>query len=179
MAGELDRDLRPNFEAACPKMGADGSDDMPHLGASFRTLTNARLDDTCRDAAPAGMQQGDGPTPGIDQPHRRAIRRQDSGRILRRVRDDTVGFDATSVAQRSGATIPQVALAWILANRTVTSVIIGAKKLPQLDDNLKAIDVVLSPDDKRALDAVSQLAPEYPAWMDALGSDRRPGEQRF
>jgi aryl-alcohol dehydrogenase-like predicted oxidoreductase len=83
------------------------------------------------------------------------------------------------VATRTGASIPQTALAWLLANRSVTSVIIGAKTLTQLDDNLKAVDVVLSDADKKALDDVSALPVEYPAWMDALGSDRMPGERRF
>jgi aryl-alcohol dehydrogenase-like predicted oxidoreductase len=83
------------------------------------------------------------------------------------------------VAAKSGASVPQLALAWVLANRAVTSVIIGAKTVTQLDDNLKSIDVTLSAEDKSALDEVSKLTVEYPAWMDALGSDRRPGEQRF
>ena len=83
------------------------------------------------------------------------------------------------IAKKTGASIPQVAIAWILANRAVTSVIIGAKKMSQLDDNLKSVDVVLSADDKKALDDVSALTVEYPAWMDALGSDRLPGERRF
>ena len=83
------------------------------------------------------------------------------------------------IAKKTGASIPQVAIAWILANRAVTSVIIGAKKMSQLDDNLKSVDVVLSADDKKALDEVSALTVEYPAWMDALGSDRLPGERRF
>jgi aryl-alcohol dehydrogenase-like predicted oxidoreductase len=83
------------------------------------------------------------------------------------------------IAKKTGASIPQVAIAWILANRAVTSVIIGAKKISQLDDNLKSVDVVLSADDKKALDEVSALTVEYPAWMDALGSDRLPGERRF
>ena len=53
------------------------------------------------------------------------------------------------------------------------------EKIAQLDDNLKAVDVTLTADDLKALDEVSKLAPEYPAWMDALGSDRRPGERRY
>jgi aryl-alcohol dehydrogenase-like predicted oxidoreductase len=93
------------------------------------------------------------------------------------------GFDIVDVlkgvAPKYGASVAQVALAWILANRAVTSVIVGAKTVVQLDDNLKAIDVTLSAEDKGALDEVSKLTTEYPAWMDALGSDRRPGEQRF
>jgi aryl-alcohol dehydrogenase-like predicted oxidoreductase len=70
-------------------------------------------------------------------------------------------------------------LAWILANSAVTSVIIGARKPSQLEDNLKAIDVRLSAEDMKALDEVSKLTTEYPAWMDNLGTDRRPGERRY
>src|SRR5712691_2533806 len=65
-----------------------------------------------------------------------------------------------------GSSVAQIALAWILANEAVTSVIIGARKLSQLDDNLKAIDVALMPEDRKVLDDASKLAPEYPAWMD-------------
>ena len=83
------------------------------------------------------------------------------------------------IAKAHGVTVAQIALAWILANDAVTSVIIGAKKIAQLDDNLKAIDVMLTADDLKALDEASRLTPEYPAWMDSLGSDRRPGERRY
>lgn len=83
------------------------------------------------------------------------------------------------VAGRHGATVAQIALGWILANDAVTSVIIGARNVSQLDDNLKAVDVTLSTEDLAALDEASRLAPEYPAWMDVLGSDRRPGERRY
>jgi aryl-alcohol dehydrogenase-like predicted oxidoreductase len=84
----------------------------------------------------------------------------------------------TTIAKAHDVTVPQIALAWILANDAVTSVIIGARKIAQLDDNLKSIDVTLTPDDLKALDEASKLAVEYPTWMDALGSDRRPGERR-
>ena len=83
------------------------------------------------------------------------------------------------IAKAHGVSVPQVALAWILANDAVTSVIIGARKITQLDDNLKSIDVTLTAEDLKALDDVSKLTPEYPAWMDVLGSDRRPGERRY
>ena len=83
------------------------------------------------------------------------------------------------IAAAHGVMVPQIALAWILANEAVTSVIIGARKIAQLDDNLKSIDVTLSAEELTAIDEVSKLAPEYPAWMDALGSDRRPGERRY
>jgi aryl-alcohol dehydrogenase-like predicted oxidoreductase len=85
----------------------------------------------------------------------------------------------TPIAKAHGVTVAQIALAWILANDAVTSVIIGAKRIAQLDDNLKAIDVTLTADDLKALGEVSTLTPEYPAWMDSLGSDRKPGERRY
>jgi aryl-alcohol dehydrogenase-like predicted oxidoreductase len=84
-----------------------------------------------------------------------------------------------AIARDHNATVPQIALAWILANDVVTSVIIGARKTAQLEDNLKAVDVTLTGDEMKALNEASKLAPEYPDWMDALGSDRRPGERRY
>jgi aryl-alcohol dehydrogenase-like predicted oxidoreductase len=84
-----------------------------------------------------------------------------------------------AIAKAHGVTIAQAALAWILANDAVTSVIIGAKKIAQLDDNLKAVDVTLTADDLKALDEASKLPVQYPEWMDSLGSDRRPGERRY
>ena len=83
------------------------------------------------------------------------------------------------IAAAHGISVAQVALAWILSKDVVTSVIIGAKKITQLDDNLKAIDVSLTADELKSLDEVSELAVEYPEWMDVLGSDRRPGERRY
>jgi aryl-alcohol dehydrogenase-like predicted oxidoreductase len=83
------------------------------------------------------------------------------------------------IAQHHHVTVPQVALAWILANPAVTSVIIGAKTMAQLDDNLTSVDVTLTPDDLHALDEVSALKVEYPAWMDVLGADRKPGDRRY
>src|SRR6266545_888676 len=86
---------------------------------------------------------------------------------------------AKTIADQHGVSVAQIALAWILANRAVTSVIIGARKPSQLEDNLKAIDVKLSAEDLKTLDEVSELITEYPAWMENLGSDRRPGERRY
>lgn len=84
----------------------------------------------------------------------------------------------SSIAKERGASVPQVALAWVLANKTVTSVIIGARKQSQLDDNLGAVDVQLSAQEVARLNEVSQLPLSYPLWMEAMGSDRRPGEAR-
>ena len=78
------------------------------------------------------------------------------------------------IAARKGSTVPQVALGWLLHQSHVTSVIIGARTMEQLADNLGAVDVVLDAADLAALDAVSALAPEYPGWMvDRQGMDRR------
>ena len=83
------------------------------------------------------------------------------------------------IADEKGATVAQIALAWLLAQSVTTSVIIGARRLDQLEDNLKSVDVTLSADDLAALDAVSRLTPEYPAWMLAAASDDRlPGQER-
>jgi len=82
------------------------------------------------------------------------------------------------IADLHGVSVAQIALAWILAHDVVTSVIIGARKLEQLDDNLRSVDVTLSSEELKALDEASRLTPEYPAWMDVLPSDRRPGEER-
>ncbi|MDP4209672.1 MAG: aldo/keto reductase [Bacteroidota bacterium] len=78
------------------------------------------------------------------------------------------------IAQNKGVTVAQVALAWLLHQPVVTTVIIGAKKQPQLTDNLKAVDVQLTSDELAQLDAVSKLAPEYPGWMiERQGADRK------
>jgi aryl-alcohol dehydrogenase-like predicted oxidoreductase len=96
--------------------------------------------------------------------------------------DKEKGYDVVDVllrvAKRHGVSAARVGLAWVLASDAVTSVIIGARNLRQLDDNIEAVDLELTADDLKALDDVSRIAPGYPAWMDVLGSDRRPGEVR-
>ncbi|MBP0016379.1 MAG: aldo/keto reductase [Cyanobacteria bacterium SBLK] len=82
------------------------------------------------------------------------------------------GFDIVDVlreiADRHNASIPQIALAWLLHKPGVTSIIIGARKEEQLVDNLKSADIVLSTEEMTRLDEVSQLAPEYPHWIQPL-----------
>jgi aryl-alcohol dehydrogenase-like predicted oxidoreductase len=96
--------------------------------------------------------------------------------------DKEKGYDIVDVMRKiadgHGATVAQVALAWVLANEAVTTVIIGARNLKQLDDNIGAVDVELTEEDLAALHEVSRMPDPYPAWMDALGSDRYPGETR-
>ena len=69
------------------------------------------------------------------------------------------------IANARGATVAQVALAYVLAKPFVTSVIIGAKRLDQLDDNLGAVALPLTEAELARLDAVSALPAEYPGWM--------------
>src|SRR5277367_6547488 len=67
----------------------------------------------------------------------------------------------------------RVSLAWLLAKPVVTSVIIGAKRHDQLQDNLAAVDLTLTQDELRRLDEISALPPEYPGWMLPFqGADR-------
>ena len=63
----------------------------------------------------------------------------------------------------------------------VTSIIIGAKRLDQLNDNLAAVELKLAPDEIQILDEVSALPPEYPGWMlPVQGADRTdPAKARF
>ncbi|MDQ8045182.1 MAG: aldo/keto reductase [Solirubrobacteraceae bacterium] len=69
------------------------------------------------------------------------------------------------IASAKGITVPQVALAWLLAKPAVTSVIIGAKRVDQLDDNLGAVDVELTSAELERLDDVSARPLPYPNWM--------------
>jgi aryl-alcohol dehydrogenase-like predicted oxidoreductase len=79
-----------------------------------------------------------------------------------------------AIADARGATVAQVALAWLLHQPQVTSVIVGAKRLDQLTDNLGATGLALSADELAALDAASRLPAEYPGWMlERQGEARR------
>ncbi|GLK64736.1 aldo/keto reductase [Paracoccus kondratievae] len=69
------------------------------------------------------------------------------------------------IALAKGCTVAQVALAWLLHQPVVTSVIVGAKRIEQLQDNIRSTEVSLSAEDLAALDAVTKLPAEYPGWM--------------
>jgi len=71
-------------------------------------------------------------------------------------------------------TVAQIALAWLLKQPAVTSLIIGANKPEQLSDNLKSTEVEFTVDELAKLNEISQLAPEYPGWMiDRQSRDRK------
>jgi aryl-alcohol dehydrogenase-like predicted oxidoreductase len=80
------------------------------------------------------------------------------------------------IAQAHGVSVARVALAWLLARKGVMSVIIGAKTLDQLNDNLAAGDLRLTAEDLAVLDQASALKPEYPGWMlERQAQGRVPG----
>ena len=83
--------------------------------------------------------------------------------------DEARGYDVVDVlrelAEAKGRSVAQLALAWLLHQSAVSSVIIGAKRPEQLADNLAAVDVEFTPDELARLDAVSKLPAEYPGWM--------------
>jgi aryl-alcohol dehydrogenase-like predicted oxidoreductase len=70
-----------------------------------------------------------------------------------------------SIAAPHGASPAQIALAWLLHRKTVSTVLLGAKRLEQLQDNLGATTIELKQSDLDRLDAVSKLASIYPRWM--------------
>jgi len=77
------------------------------------------------------------------------------------------------IADEIGASVAQVAIAWMLRKPQVTSIIIGAKTNAQLVDNIKATEVKLSDEHMADLDQVSARPKPYPQWMiERQGNDR-------
>jgi len=92
--------------------------------------------------------------------------------------DKDKGFDIIDamrpMADQRGVSVAQLSLAWLLHQPHVTSVIIGARTLEQLKDNLASVNVAYSEDELAKLNDISALVPEYPGWMvDRQGMDRR------
>ena len=79
-----------------------------------------------------------------------------------------------AVAEETGKTVPQVALAWVLSRPTVSSVIVGARDEEQLIQNLGAVGWTLTPDQIRRLDAASAKPAAYPYWHQAGFNERNP-----
>jgi len=69
------------------------------------------------------------------------------------------------VADRHGVSPTRVALAWTISRPCISSVLIGARRLAHLEDNIAAADLELTADDLRELDAVSDPGIPYPKWM--------------
>jgi aryl-alcohol dehydrogenase-like predicted oxidoreductase len=77
------------------------------------------------------------------------------------------------LAEKHSASVAGIAVAWLLHQSAVTSVLVGARTREQLQDNLAATKVKLTAEDLSALNQVSALTPEYPGWMlERMGMDR-------
>jgi aryl-alcohol dehydrogenase-like predicted oxidoreductase len=111
---------------------------------------------TADDKGPAGARRTTFDFPVVDK--QRAFRCVDAMRPL---------------AQQHQVSVAQIALAWILNKPFVSSVIIGAKSMDQLRDNIAASRLQLTADEIKVLDEVSQLPPEYPGWMLAFQGQYR------
>jgi aryl-alcohol dehydrogenase-like predicted oxidoreductase len=107
-----------------------------------------------RDERPTGATRlGDDPGRGMEAYDRRGAEER-TWDVVEAVQE---------VASGRGASMAQVALAWLAARPQVTSVILGARTLEQLEDNLGAADLVLSEEETARLDAASDPAPpDYP-----------------
>ena len=107
-----------------------------------------------RDTAPVGATRlGENPDRGVEAYSRRSTQER-TWDVVEAVR---------AIADKRAISMAQVALAWLVDRPAVTSVILGARTLEQLEDNLAAADVHLEADETAALDAASDPAPaDYP-----------------
>ncbi|CAJ0804689.1 aldo/keto reductase [Ralstonia holmesii] len=80
------------------------------------------------------------------------------------------------MANARSVSVAQIALAWLLHQRAVTTVIVGAKKIEQLDDNIAATKVELTAEELAQLDELSKLPAEYPGWMLERQGEYRRGQ---
>jgi aryl-alcohol dehydrogenase-like predicted oxidoreductase len=79
------------------------------------------------------------------------------------------------IAAAKSCSMAQLAVAWLLTRPGVDSVLLGATKAAQLDDNLGAVDVVLDEGDLARLDAATTIKPLYPSsdWVEIDSLVRR------
>jgi len=75
------------------------------------------------------------------------------------------------IASQHKATVAQIALAWLLSKPYVSTILLGASKLSQLEDNLGAANIQLSDQEVTELDALTAPAPLYPNWFQAFATD--------
>lgn len=115
-----------------------------------------------RDEAPTGASRlGEQPDRGMEAYGPRAAQER-TWAILDAVRD---------VADRNGATMAQVALAWVAAQPAVTSVLVGARSEAQLADNLAAADLALPAEDLALLTSAS--APQHNVYPYGTQADQQ------
>ena len=85
-----------------------------------------------------------------------------AGMISRWMRDDVLNAvaDLKPIADEAGLTLAQLAVAWVLQNKNISSAIIGATKPAQVKENVKASGVKLAPEIMRSIDRVLGMLPE-------------------
>ena len=116
-----------------------------------------------REERPTGATRlGENPDQGVEAYSRRSVQER-TWDVLEAVQ---------TVAENRGASMAQVSLAWLADRPAVTSVILGARTVEQLTDNLGAADLHLDQAETAALDAASDpAAADYP--YGGPGSDQR------
>ena len=90
--------------------------------------------------------------------------------------------DSRTQDGQSGSSVAQIALAWLLYQPVVSTVIVGAKRADQLADNIAACEITLTAAELAELDKLSALPSEYPGWMLGFQGGYREGlvsERRF
>ena len=84
------------------------------------------------------------------------------GAVLRNEQNWRIADAVVDIAKKIGKTPAQVALNWVASQPGVTSTIIGATKLTQLDDNFKALEFAIPAELRQQLDEVSALPLAHP-----------------
>ncbi|MCX6222777.1 MAG: aldo/keto reductase [Bacteroidia bacterium] len=77
------------------------------------------------------------------------------------------------IGKKHNVSVANVALNWVIRQPGVTSTIIGAKNLLQLNDNISAVNLQMTQEEIKQLNDASALAPEYPGWMVARQAQGR------
>ena len=77
------------------------------------------------------------------------------------------------IGKQHNVSVAEIALAWVRLQKGITSTIIGAKNVDQLNANIKSTGLNLSAEELQKINDVSALPPEYPGWMvERQGADR-------
>jgi aryl-alcohol dehydrogenase-like predicted oxidoreductase len=94
--------------------------------------------------------------------------------------DEERGYNAIDamrpITEAHGVSVAQIALAWLLHQKAVSTVLVGAKRMDQLEDNLEAANIAFTEDELAAITQVSKLPAEYPGWMVDMWSQTRTGQ---
>jgi aryl-alcohol dehydrogenase-like predicted oxidoreductase len=89
--------------------------------------------------------------------------------------DKEKGYDLVDqlqkIGEQHGSSVAQVALAWMISKPFVTSILLGASKLSQLEDNLGALNLLLPHAELEIIEKLTLPAPIYPAWFQTATAD--------